>query len=201
LSFGVAAFGLFARHGLTSGDSEESGSGSGAPGAVTTILSAWFRLPQIFAAIPRSRPSFGPGGDQQSRAGPLRDYTRQSAAHHGRRVLILTYVLAQVPVVRQMTRIADLYFRRPSGPGARRCLPTRRWNGTPSPWCLPVLVNQPQVGITVKLNFQSRLVQRHSGKAKRPSATYARLVPWAFTYVASGVNVGSRCWSSAGGAG
>src|SRR3978361_1010625 len=118
LSFGVAAFGLFALvMGLKIGDMWEVGLGVAALlCAVTTYLSAGISsFLKIFAAIfsietivfgllvAVNKGGLWPAG--------YADYTLPNPLPITVDVFaVLAFVLAQVSVVRQMTRIADLYF-------------------------------------------------------------------------------------------
>jgi putative ATP-binding cassette transporter len=168
LSFGVAAFGLFALvMGLKIGDMWEVGLGVAALlCAVTTYLSAWISsFLKIFAAIfsietivfgllvAVNKGGLWPAG--------YADYTLPNPLPITVAVFsILTYVLAQVSVVRQMTRIADLYFEA-TEQGRARIWPLAPFTALERRIAVAmvvflVLVNQIQVGITVKLNFFNR---------------------------------------------
>ena len=174
LSFGVAAFGLFALvMGFKGGDMWEIGLGVAALlCAVTTYLSAWISsFLKIFVAIfsietivfgllvAVNKAGLWPAG--------YADYTLPNPLPITVAVFsILTYVLAQVSVVRQMTRIADLYFEATER-GRARIWPLPPFAALERRIAVAmvvflVLVNQLQVGITVQAQFlQSRLVQRH----------------------------------------
>ena len=202
LSFGVAAFGLFALvMGLTGGGVWEVGLGVAALlCAVTTYLSAWISsYLKIFVAIfsvetivfglmvAIDKAGLWPAG--------YADYTLPNPLPITVAVFsILTYVLAQVSVVRQMTRIADLYFEATER-GAARVWPLPRYTALERRIAVAmvaflVLVNQLQVGITVKLNFFNRdwfnAIQNHDATAFWQLLLFV-FTPWAFTYVASAV--------------
>jgi putative ATP-binding cassette transporter len=202
LSFGVAAFGLFALlMGLTSGDLWEVGLGvSALLCAVTTYLSAWISsFLKIFAAIFSIETIVFGLLVVVNKAGlwpaAYGDYTLPNPLPITVAVFsILTYVLAQVPVVRQMTRIADLYFEATER-GQARIWPLPRYAALERRIAVAmvvflVLVNQVQVGITVKLNFFNRdWFNAIQGKDQTAFWQLLLLVflPWAFTYVASAV--------------
>jgi putative ATP-binding cassette transporter len=202
LSFGVAAFGLFALvMGLTSGDMWEVGLGvSALLCAVTTYLSAWISsFLKIFAAIFSIETIVFGLLVVVNKAGlwpaAYADYTLPNPLPITVAVFsILTYVLAQVPVVRQMTRIADLYFEATER-GQARIWPLPRYAALERRIAVAmvvflVLVNQVQVGITVKLNFFNRdWFNAIQGKDQTAFWQLLLLVflPWAFTYVASAV--------------
>jgi putative ATP-binding cassette transporter len=202
LSFGVAAFGLFALvMGLTSGDGWEIGLGVAAlVCAVTTYLSASISsYLKIFAAIfsietivfgllvAINKAGLWPAG--------YADYTLPNPLPITVAVFsILTYLLAQVAVVRQMTRIADLYYETTER-GTARVWPLPRYAALERRIAVGmvvflVLVNQLQVGITVKLNFFNRdwfnAIQNHDAAAFWQLLLWV-FTPWAFTYVASAV--------------
>jgi vitamin B12/bleomycin/antimicrobial peptide transport system ATP-binding/permease protein len=202
LSFGVAAFGLFALvMGLTSGDMWEVGLGvSALLCAVTTYLSAWISsFLKIFAAIFSIETIVFGLLVVVNKAGlwpaAYADYTLPNPLPITVAVFsILTYVLAQVPVVRQMTRIADLYFEATER-GQARIWPLPRYAALERRIAVAmvvflVLVNQVQVGITVKLNFFNRdWFNAIQGKDQTAFWQLLLLVflPWAFIYVASAV--------------
>jgi vitamin B12/bleomycin/antimicrobial peptide transport system ATP-binding/permease protein len=107
---------------------------------------------------------------------------------------ILTYGLAHIAVVSQMTRIADLYFEATEG-GRARIWPLPPYGALERRIAVAmvvflVLVNQLQVGITVKLNFFNRdwfnAIQNHDATAFWQLLLWV-FTPWAFTYVASAV--------------
>jgi vitamin B12/bleomycin/antimicrobial peptide transport system ATP-binding/permease protein len=202
LSFGVAAFGLFALlMGLKIGDMWEVGLGVAALlCAVTTYLSTWISsYLKIFVAIfsietivfgllvAVNKAGFWPAG--------YGDYTLPDPLPITVAVFsILTYVLAQVSVVRQMTRIADLYYEATEG-GRARIWPLPPYAALErriavSMVVFLVLVNQIQVGITVKLNFFNRdwfnAIQNHDATAFWQLLLWV-FTPWAFTYVFSAV--------------
>jgi putative ATP-binding cassette transporter len=202
LSFGVAAFGLFALiMGLTSGDFWEVGLGVCALiCAVTTYLSTWISsYLKIFVAIFSIETIVLGLLSAAAKAGlwptAYADYTLPNPLPVTVAVFsILTFVLAQVPVVRQMTRIADLYYEA-----------TER--GQARVWPLPpyatlerriaaamviflVLINQLQVGMTLRLNFFSR--DWFNAIQNKDEAAFWQLLlfvftPWAFVLVTSRV--------------
>jgi len=202
LSFAVAAFGLFALvTGLKIGDMWEVGLGAAAlVCAVTTYLSSWissylkifvgiFSVETIVFGLLLTIAKMGlwPAG--------YADYQLPNPLPITVAVFsILTYVLAQIPVVRQMTRIADLYYETDER-GQARVWPLPAYIALERRIAVGmvvflVLVNQLQVGITVKLNFFNRdwfnAIQNHD------AATFWQLLlfvftPWAFTYVLSAV--------------
>jgi vitamin B12/bleomycin/antimicrobial peptide transport system ATP-binding/permease protein len=202
LSFGVAAFGLFALvMGLTGGDMWEVGLGvSALLCAVTTYLSAWISsYLRIFVAIFSVETILFGLLVAINKAGlwpaDYTDYTLPNPLPITVAVFsILTYVLAQVSVVRQMTRIADLYFEATEG-GRARIWPLPPYAALERRIAVAmvvflVLVNQLQVGITVKLNFFNRdwfnAIQNHDATAFWQLLLWV-FTPWAFTYVASAV--------------
>ena len=107
---------------------------------------------------------------------------------------IIVYLLAQAPVLRQITRITDLYF----------CAPDR---GQARIWPLPaftaierrlattmvvflVLINQAQVGITVRLSFFNR--DWFNAIQSKDADSFWQLLflvftPWALIYVMSAI--------------
>jgi vitamin B12/bleomycin/antimicrobial peptide transport system ATP-binding/permease protein len=107
---------------------------------------------------------------------------------------ILVYLVAQAPVLIQITKIADLYF----------CTGDR---GQARPWPLPtftalerriaitmvvflVLINQAQVGITVRLSFFNR--DWFNAIQNKDADSFWQLLffvftPWAFVYVLSAI--------------
>lgn len=105
---------------------------------------------------------------------------------------ILVYVVAHAKVVRQIIRIADRYFDA-NDPAAARIWPFRPFTAmerriAAAMVVFLVLVNQAQVGITVRLSFFNRdwfnAIQNHD------AATFWQqlllvFTPWAFVYVAS----------------
>jgi putative ATP-binding cassette transporter len=202
LSFGVAAFGLFALvMGLTSGDLWEAGLGvSALLCAVTTYLSAWISsYLKIFVAIFSIETIVFGLLVAADKAGlwpaAYADYTLPNPLPITVAMFsILTYVLAQVSVVRQMTRIADLYYEATER-GQARIWPLPRYSALERRIAVAmvvflVLVNQLQVGITVKLNFFNRdwfnAIQNHDATAFWQLLLFV-FTPWAFTYVASAV--------------
>jgi putative ATP-binding cassette transporter len=202
LSIGVAAFGLFALVlGLKAGDMWEVGLGiSALICAVTTYLSTWISsYLRIFVAIFSietiafgllvviNKAELWPAG--------YADYTLPNPLPITVAMFsILTYVLAQVPVVRQMTGIADLYYETTER-GRARIWPLPPYMSLERRIAVAmvvflVLVNQLQVGITVKLNFFNRdwfnAIQNKDATAFWQLLLFV-FTPWAFTYVLSAV--------------
>jgi putative ATP-binding cassette transporter len=107
---------------------------------------------------------------------------------------ILVHVLARVRVVRQITRIADRYFDA-SERAEARIWPFRPFTAMERHIAIAmvvflVLINQAQVGITVRLSFFNR--DWFNAIQNRDAATFWHqllfvFVPWAFVYVSSAV--------------
>ncbi len=107
---------------------------------------------------------------------------------------ILVYVVAQMPVVRQMTRIADLYFNANES-GMARVWPFRPFTALERSIAVAmivvlVLINQAQVGINVRLSFFNR--DWFNAIQNNDAASFWQLLlfvftPWAFIYVISSV--------------
>ncbi len=107
---------------------------------------------------------------------------------------ILVYAISHIPVVREMTRIADLYFD--SGErGEARVWPFPAFAARESAIAISmivllVLINQGQVGITVRLSFFNRdwfnAIQEKNAAEFWRQLLYV-FTPWAFVYVASAV--------------
>ncbi len=107
---------------------------------------------------------------------------------------ILVYVVSRLEVVRQITRIADRYFNATER-GEARIWPFRPFsalerNIAVGMVVLLVLINQAQVGITVRLSFFNR--DWFNAIQNRDAATFWQqllfiFTPWAFVYVASAV--------------
>jgi putative ATP-binding cassette transporter len=202
LSFGVAAFGLLALVlGFQAGDGWEIGLGVAALlCAATTYLSAGISsYLKIFVAIfsietivfgllvAINKAELWPAG--------YADYTLPNPLPITVAVFsILTYALAHVNVVRQMTGIADLYFNA-TEPGTARVWPLPPYRALERRIAVAmviflVLVNQLQVGISVKLSFFNR--DWFNAIQNRDAATFWQLLlfvffPWAMTYVFSAV--------------
>src|SRR5258708_18060426 len=202
LSFGVAAIGLLALAlGLKAGDGWEIGLGiSALLCAATTFLSAGISsYLKIFVAIFSIETIVLGLLSVAAKAGlwptAYADYTLPNPLPVTVAVFsILTFVLAQVSVVRQMTRIADLYYDA-----------TER--GQARVWPLPVyetlerriavalviflvLINQLQVGMLLRLNFFNR--DWFNAIQNKDEAAFWQLLlfvftPWAFVLVASRV--------------
>ena len=103
---------------------------------------------------------------------------------------ILVYLVAWAPVVRQMTRIADLYYNA-SEFGQARVWPLRAFTTLERRIAVMmviflVLANQAEVGITVRLSFFNRdwfnAIQNKDADSFWLLLFYV-FVPWAFTYV------------------
>lgn len=107
---------------------------------------------------------------------------------------ILVFAISHIPVVRQMTRIADLYFDSEAR-GDARLWPLPRFTARERSVAFAmivalVLINQAQVGITVRLSFFNR--DWFNAIQEKNSAEFWRqlllvFTPWAFVYVSSGV--------------
>jgi vitamin B12/bleomycin/antimicrobial peptide transport system ATP-binding/permease protein len=107
---------------------------------------------------------------------------------------ILVYVVARIPVVQQITRIADRYFNATDRTQAR-IWPFRPFTATERRIAIAmvvflVLINQAQVGITVRLSFFNRdwfnALQNRDAAAFWQQLLFV-FTPWAFIYVASAV--------------
>ncbi|MBI3275816.1 MAG: ABC transporter ATP-binding protein/permease, partial [Methylocystis sp.] len=107
---------------------------------------------------------------------------------------ILVFTISHFGVVRQMTRIADLYFDS-ADVGEARIWPIIRFHARERAIAVAmvvflVFINQTQVGITVRLSFFNRdwfnaIQERNAGEFWRQLLIV--FTPWAFTYVASAV--------------
>jgi putative ATP-binding cassette transporter len=107
---------------------------------------------------------------------------------------ILTYLAAHIPVVRQITRITDLYYEA-NERGTARVWPLPRYGALERRIAIGmvlflVLINQFQVLISVKLNFFSR--DWFNAIQNKDEAAFWQLLllvftPWAFTYIATAV--------------
>jgi putative ATP-binding cassette transporter len=107
---------------------------------------------------------------------------------------ILVFGISHVPVVREMTRIADLYFDA-ADRGEGRVWPFPRFAARESAIAIAmvvvlVLINQGQVGITVRLSFFNR--DWFNAIQEKNAAEFWRqllfvFTPWAFVYVAIAV--------------
>jgi vitamin B12/bleomycin/antimicrobial peptide transport system ATP-binding/permease protein len=104
---------------------------------------------------------------------------------------ILVYAVAQLPTVCQIMRIADRYFNAPDG-GTARIWPLRPFTALERRIAVAMVVflvvlNQAEVGITVRLSFFNR--DLFDAIQHRDAATFWQqllfvFTPWAFTYVA-----------------
>lgn len=107
---------------------------------------------------------------------------------------ILVYAVSQFGVVREMTRIADLYFAQDAR-GAARVWPFPPFGGMERRIAVAmivglVLINQAQVGISLRLSFFNR--DWFNAIQNKDAASFWQLLlwvftPWAFTYIASAV--------------
>jgi vitamin B12/bleomycin/antimicrobial peptide transport system ATP-binding/permease protein len=107
---------------------------------------------------------------------------------------IIVYLVAQTKVVKQMMHIADPYFNT-TDPGQARVWPLAAFSSLERRIAVAmvvflVLINQAQVGITVRLSFFNR-DWFNAIQNKDASAFWQLLIfvfmPWAFVYVASTV--------------
>jgi putative ATP-binding cassette transporter len=105
---------------------------------------------------------------------------------------IIVYAISHIPVVREMTRIADLYFdSRERGEGRVWPFPpfaARERAIAMAMVVVLVLLNQGQVGITVRLSFFNRdwfnaIQEKNAGEFWRQ--LFFVFTPWAFVYVTS----------------
>ena len=107
---------------------------------------------------------------------------------------ILVYSVSHISVIRNITDIADRYFNTSDGTRARIWpfppFQTRERSLAIAMVVFLVLVNQAQVGITVRLSFFNRewfnAIQEKNA-AQFWSQLFTVFTPWAFTYVASTV--------------
>ncbi len=107
---------------------------------------------------------------------------------------IIVYAVSHIRVVREMTRIADFYFDSLER-GEGRVWPFPRFAARESAIAVAmvvvlVLINQGQVGITVRLSFFNR--DWFNAIQEKNAAEFWRqllfvFTPWAFVYVASAV--------------
>ena len=106
----------------------------------------------------------------------------------------LTYLISYIPVVRQITRIADLYYEA-TETGTARIRPLRPYTALERRIAMSmvtflVLINQGQVLITVRLSFFNRdwfnAIQNHDA-ASFWEQLFFIFTPLAFIYVASAV--------------
>ncbi|MDJ0450518.1 ABC transporter ATP-binding protein/permease [Methylocystis sp. JR02] len=107
---------------------------------------------------------------------------------------ILVYAVSRIAVVQEMTRIADLYFDAPDR-GEARVWPFPRFTAGEAAIATAmivvlVLINQGQVGISVRLSFFNR--DWFNAIQEKNSAEFWRqllfvFTPWAFFYVAIAV--------------
>src|SRR5579871_6089289 len=103
---------------------------------------------------------------------------------------ILVYLVAQIPAVRQITRIADRYFEA-SGGTAVRIWPFRRFTAGERTVAIGmvvflVLLNQVEVGVNLRLTFFRRDLYDALQNYDAPTFWDALLLgftPWAFAYV------------------
>ncbi|QGM97981.1 ABC transporter ATP-binding protein/permease [Methylocystis parvus] len=107
---------------------------------------------------------------------------------------VIVYAVSRIPVVQEMTRIADLYFDT-SDRGEARVWPFPRFAARESAIAVAmivvlVLINQGQVGISVRLSFFNRdwfnaIQEKNAGEFWR-QLLYV-FTPWAFVYVTTAV--------------
>ncbi len=107
---------------------------------------------------------------------------------------ILVYAVSKFAVVREMTRIADLYFAQ-NERGSARIWPFNAFRAPERRIAVAmivtlVVINQAQVGIMLRLSFFNR--DWFNAIQGKDSASFWRLLlwvflPWAFIYVASAV--------------
>jgi vitamin B12/bleomycin/antimicrobial peptide transport system ATP-binding/permease protein len=107
---------------------------------------------------------------------------------------IIVYAVSRIPVVQEMTRIADLYFMAEER-GEARVWPFPRFAARESAIAIAmivvlVLINQGQVGISVRLSFFNRdwfnaIQERNAGEFWRQ--LFYVFTPWAFVYVTTAV--------------
>ncbi len=107
---------------------------------------------------------------------------------------ILVYAIAHIPVVREMNRISDLYFDTHDRGQARvwpfPAFTSRERSIAIAMIVVLVLINQGQVGITVRLSFFNRdwfnAIQEKNAAEFWRQLLYV-FTPWAFFYVAIAV--------------
>ena len=107
---------------------------------------------------------------------------------------IIVYVVSGLAVVRQMTKIADLYFNS-AAQGVARLWPLGHWQGherriATAMVVFLVLVNQAQVAISVRLSFFSRDWFNAIQNKNEPEFWNLLLTvftPWAFVLITSSV--------------
>ncbi len=206
LSFGVAAVGLLALAlGLEAGDGWEVGLGvSALICAVTTYLSAWIsRYLKVFAGIFSIETIASGLWAMIIKAGlwpaALADYTPPDTFLETFPITvavfsILTYASSHIGVIRQITRIADLYYEATEH-GQARIWPFPAYAALERRIAVGmvvflVLVNQVQVGINVRLSFFGRDLF-NAIQNKDEAAFWSLLLfvfaPWAFIFIASAV--------------
>ncbi|WP_442754635.1 ABC transporter ATP-binding protein/permease [Methylocystis sp. JAN1] len=107
---------------------------------------------------------------------------------------IIVYAVSRIPVVLEMTRIADLYFHA-TDRGEARVWPFPRFSARESAIAIAmivvlVLINQAQVGISVRLSFFNRdwfnAIQEKNADEFWRQLLYV-FTPWAFIYVTTAV--------------
>jgi putative ATP-binding cassette transporter len=107
---------------------------------------------------------------------------------------VIVYAVSRIPVVREITRIADLYFDT-GDRGEARVWPAPRFSARESAIAIAmvvvlVLINQGQVGISVRLSFFNR--DWFNALQEKNAAEFWRqllhvFTPWAFIYVTTAV--------------
>ncbi len=125
----------------------------------------------------------------------LKDYTLpESMALTVAVFSILVFAVSHLPVVRQTTRIADLFFNS-THETESRFWGFRVWAGRERVLAITmivmlVLINQGQVGITVRLSFFNRDWFNAIQEKNQPEFWRQLLMvftPWAFVYISSAV--------------
>lgn len=107
---------------------------------------------------------------------------------------ILVYAVSRLPIMQEMLRIADLYYNQ-KDVGVARVWPFGSYRALERRIAIAmivclVLINQAQVGITVRLSFFNR--DWFNAIQNKDAATFWTLllwvfVPWAFVYITSAV--------------
>jgi len=125
----------------------------------------------------------------------LKDYTLpESMALTVAVFSVLVFAVSHIRVVKQMTRIADLYFDS-TGNTESRLMGVRIFAGRESALAIAmivllVLINQGQVGITVRLSFFNRdwfNAIQEKNQAEFWRQLFMVFTPWAFVYIVSAV--------------
>ncbi|WP_424361510.1 ABC transporter ATP-binding protein/permease [Methylocystis parvus] len=144
-----------------------------------TIVFGFVRLLQAEGAWPQSLASYAP---PESMSVTVAVFS------------IMVYAISRIPVVQEMTRIADLYFNAPDR-GEARVWPFPRFTARERAIAIAmivvlVLINQGQVGISVRLSFFNRdwfnAIQEKNAQEFWRQLLYV-FTPWAFIYVTTAV--------------